>query len=231
MELKVYWKWFKRRWWLIVVPAIIVFLFALFTYQPPAPAYNVGVRFIIGQTPTTAATLEDEERLANWQTSEYLVNGITDWVRGMKFAEQVSQKLAGQGFNVPASAIMGSIAADNVRSMMTLSLTYGDASTLEKMMAATIEVLLTQNEQALPQLGGTPAVISQLDNPIVNPISPGIRQQLELGVRLLVGLSAGIALAVLVEYLDPTIHDRDELQKLNLPILGEIPAQYGKKLF
>lgn len=225
MELKVYWKWFKRRWWLMVVPAVVVLLFTVFTYQPPPPAHNVGVRFIVGQLPTDAAALEDEERLANWQTSEYVVNGITDWVRGMRFAEQVSQKLAEESLNVSAGAIMGSIAADNVRSMMTLSMSYGDAATLEKMVRAAIEVLETQNGEAIPQLTNSPAILSQLDEPVVNSISPGIRQQLEILVRVMVGLSAGIALALLVEYLDPTLHDRDELQKLNLPILGEIPKK------
>jgi capsular polysaccharide biosynthesis protein len=34
---------------------------------------------------------------------------------------------------------------------------------------------------------------------------------------------AGIGLALLVEYLDPTIRDRQELQELGLEILGEIP--------
>lgn len=225
MELKRYAKILLRRWWLIVIPAAIVLAAGLATYKPAPPAYNVGMRFIVGQPPAPDAQSEDEERLANWQTSEYLVNGITDWVRGNRFAEAVSAELASQGVDVPAGAIMGSLAADNVRSMLQLSLTYGDADVLAAMVEAVVKVMQTQNSEALPQLGGETAVIVPLDDPVINPISAGLRSQLDLPLRAAIALAAGFGLALLVEYLDPTIRDREDVEGLGLPLLGEIPKK------
>src|SRR5690606_21468937 len=155
MELRMYWRVLRRRWLLALVPAVIVLLVGLATYQAPPPAYNVGVRFEVGQVPAAnAQTASDEERYYNWLASEYIVNGLTDWVNGNRFGQAVSAELAGRGIDIPAGAIQGGLVADNARSMLLLSLTAGDPDLLAQMMDAAIIVLQEQNAQALPQLGG-----------------------------------------------------------------------------
>ena len=223
MELREYWKALRRRWALVLIPAVIVLLLGLVSYRPAPPSYNVGVRFLVGQPPAPAAT--DEGRYYNWLTSEYIVNGLNDWVRGGHFAQAVSDHLAAQGITVPASAIQGGLAADNARSMMTLSLNGNDAALLGQMMNSAIAVLTEQNAQALPQLGGETAVLVQLDEPLVNPIPGGIRSQLDLPLRVALALAAGIGLALLAEYLDPTVRERRELERMGLVVLGEIPGE------
>ncbi|MCP4423229.1 MAG: hypothetical protein GY803_01925 [Chloroflexi bacterium] len=225
MELRQYWKLFKRRWLLVVIPAVVVLAVGLATYQTPPPAYNAGVRFIVGQTPGEAADTTDEQRYYNWLTSEYIVNGLTDWVKGNGFATAVSRELAADGFNIQPGAIQGGIAADNVRSMLQISLTYGNADALAAMMDAVAKVLIEQNAAGLPHLDGETVVLVQLDRPIVNPIPTGIRSQLDLPFRALLALGAGAGLALLVEYLDPAIRERDELETIGLSVVGEIPKE------
>ena len=224
MELRQYWKLFKRRWLLVFLPAVVVLAIGLATFQSPPLVYNVGVRFLVSQPPSEGADMADEQRYYNWLASEYIVNGLTDWVKGGTFATAVSQELAAQGLDVPAGAIQGGLAADNARSMLIVSLTYGDGEVLAAMMAAVAKVLQEQNS-VLPQLDGETAVLVQLDQPIVNQIPAGIRSQLDLPLRILLALGAGVGLALLIEYLDPTIRERDEIEKLGLPIVGEIPKK------
>jgi capsular polysaccharide biosynthesis protein len=225
MELRRYWKILKRRWLLVLIPALVVLAAGLVTYRSPAAAYNTGVRFLVGQSPAADAELQDEQRYYNWLTSEYIVNGLTDWVRGGEFAAEVSAYLVQQGYEIPAHAVQAGLVADNARSMLTISLTHGDAQQLAVMMDGVIEVLTTANAQALPQLGGDTAVLTQLDQPIVNPVPSGIRSQLDLPLRILLALFAGVGLALLVEYLDPTIRDRQETEAAGLQVLGEIPRK------
>lgn len=223
MELRRYWQVLKRRWLLVLIPAVVVLGIGLLTYLPPVPAYTTGVRFIAGQAPAPGTALEDEERYYNWLTSEYIVNGLTDWVRGGEFSTAVSQYLAGQGHDIPAPAIQAGLVADNARSMLTLSLSGANTQDLATMMDGVIAVLTTQNAAALPQLGGENALLTQLDQPMVSQLPTGIRGQLELPLRILLALLVGVGLALLAEYLDPTIRTREELQELGLAILGEIP--------
>lgn len=229
MELRQYWKIFRRRWPLALIPAAIVLIAGLATWRPAPPAFNAGVRFIAGQVPGAAALDADEQRYYNWLTSEYIVNGLTDWVRGGKFAEAVSERLAADGFDVPPGAIQGGLAADNTRSMLTLSLTGGDPDAVARMLDGVIAVLTEDNAAALPQLGGETAVLTQLDEPVVNPISAGIRSQLDLPLRVALALFAGLGLVLLAHYLDPTVRDRSELEGLGLPLVGEIPRERVKR--
>lgn len=223
MELRTYWKILRRRWLIILIPAAIVAVAGLITYQQPAPAYNAGVRFIVGQQPAPAARTADQERYYNWLASEYIVNGLTDWVRGNRFAAAVSAELAAQGSDISPYEI--GIAPDNARSMLTISITHSDPKRLEAIMAATIKVLTEQNAAALPQLGGETAVLTQLDNPVVNQVPTGLRTQLDLPLRLALALFAGLGLALAADYLDPTVRDRDDLETLTIPLLGEIPKK------
>jgi succinoglycan biosynthesis transport protein ExoP len=55
--------------------------------------------------------------------------------------------------------------------------------------------------------------------------SSPVRGTLNLGLRVLLGLIAGAALAFLIEYLDDSVRSPREAQDvLGLPVLGEIPA-------
>lgn len=223
MELRRYWQIFLRRWLFVAIPTAIVLMIGLATYQAPLPAYAVGVNFIVSQEPSVAAATEDEERYYAWLTSEYIVNGLADWVSGNTFKTAVSAQLAEQGYDIPAGAI--GIVADNVRSKLQLSMSHNDPDALAAMMDAVIMVVTEQNAAALPQLGGETAVLILVDEPIVNQIPTGIRSQLDLPLRVGLALVAGIGLALLAEYLDPTIRNREEIEQMGFSILGEIPKK------
>jgi capsular polysaccharide biosynthesis protein len=225
MELKDYWRILRRRWLLLLVPAVVVLAVGLLTYQRPSPAYNVGVRFIVGQEPSSGADLSDEERLANWHASEYIAHGLNDWVRGGQFAELVSQRLAAEGRSIPPPVIQGSLAADNTRSKLELYMNHGDPELLAAMITAAAAVLVEENHLGLPQLGGQPAVVNQLDQPVVNPSPAGMRSRLDLLIRVGLAVAAGLGLALMAEYLDPTLRTRAELEALGLSVLGEIPRE------
>ena len=225
MELRHYWTIIRRRWVWLVAPAALVLLIGLVTYQAPPPAYNSGVRFISAQTPGSAAQDLDEQRYYNWLTSEYIVNGLGDWIRGGKFAEAVSAYLLTQGINMPPGAIQGGISTDNTRSMLTVSLTGADPLMVEQMMDGVIAVITEQNAAALPQLGGENAELVLLDEPVVNPIPAGVRSQLDLPLRIALALAAGFGLALLAEYLDPTVRDRRDIEDIGIELLGAIPKK------
>lgn len=224
MELRQYWHIARRRWLLIVIPTAVVLLFTLATFRPAPPVYNVGVTFVAGQDPGPAESAgDDQERYYNWLASEYVASALADWARGSRFAESVSQELAAQGRSIPPDAIRGAIAVDNARSFFVLSMTYGNTPDLAAMMDAAITVLTGQNAAVLPQLGGENARLVQLDNPVVRQVPNDLRSQFDLPLRVGLALAAGVALALLAEYLDPTIRERDDVEPLDLPLLGEIP--------
>ncbi len=224
MVFRAYWRILRRRWLVVLIPAIIVLAIGLITYDSPKASYNAGIRFIAGQAPSPLAVESDEERLANWRTSEYIVNTLATWVRSGQFATLVSERLLAEGIEVPAHSFQGGFVSDDARSILTLSLTYQDRVLLEKILNKAAVVLINENNLGLPQLGGETAELVQLDEPIVNRVSAGILNQLDLPFRIGLALAVGVMLAIFVDYIDPTIKDDRELEALGLEIVGLIPG-------
>ncbi len=225
MELRELWKVLLRRWPLAVVPFAVVLALGLATYRRPAPAYNVGVRYSAG-VPSVAGSGADyeDDRYYPWLTSEYIVNGLTDWVKSTAFATAVSEELREEGIEVPAGAIRGSVASDNERSVLLLSMTYGDRDQLAAMIRAATAVLQTKNADAFPFLEEGATVIPW-DEPVINQVPAGLRAALDLPLRLVLAVGAGVGLAFLVDYLDPTVRTRRELEALGLSVLGTVPRK------
>jgi len=223
MELKKLVQILRRRWAYLAIPFIVVVALGVATYEPAATSYNVGVRYMVGQEPSEGTIKSDEERLYNWTASEYIVNGLNDWVRSLNFAGLVSEELASQGIVLDAGAIRGAIAADHARSMLTLSLSSGDATMAEAMINAATVVLVEKNSNAIPQLGSIPATVVPLDEPVVNQNSPGLSDRLQLPVRIVLALIVGAAAAIIAEYLDPTLKDSEYLDSIGVTTLGSIP--------
>ncbi|MDT8305263.1 MAG: hypothetical protein RRC07_04955 [Anaerolineae bacterium] len=225
MELREYWRVLRRRWLLALIPAVIVLALGLATYRAPAPLYNVGVRFIASQTPAPQAAASDEEGYHTWLESEYIVNGLAAWVRGNRFGVAVSDELAQRNVSVAPGEVSGGVVVDTSRSMLTLSLMHSDPDVLAAMMDAAITVLQEQNAQALPQLGGQAAEVIVLDDAIVNQLPPGLGSRLNLLLRVGLAIAAGLGLAFFVDYIDPTVRARDDVEALGLTVLGEIPPR------
>ena len=225
---------FHRRWLFMVIPAAIVLVAAVVTAETavvPGPVYNVGVRFLVAPPTIDPASdpdiISDEEnRYYQWLTSEYVVNGgMADWVNSIDFAERVTARIeADTGQQVDPLALFGSISGDAIRSRLTLVINSGDRAVAEAAINAAIAVVLEESGDVIPHQTGDDAAVTLLDRPLVNEIAPPITGQLDLPIRIFVALVAGLLVGFLVEYFDPFIRSREEIEDM-MPVLGEIKAQ------
>lgn len=237
MELRTYWRIFVRRWWLALLPALVVAAHTLLTYDQPATVYQTYMNFVAGLPTEQKPDDFTYDGYYAWLTSEYIANGLADVVRRERFAAAVSARLAADGvlmpdgMPIPSGAIQGAIASDNAQSLFVIYITWGDPDTLLS-IADAITLELTENAAFyLPQLADLPRTQAapparRVDAPVPAAISPSLRSQLTgPAMRIALGLSAGLALVFLLHYLDPTVRDRAELEALGYEVLGEIPRR------
>jgi capsular polysaccharide biosynthesis protein len=231
MELRELWKVVLRRWWLIALPTLAALAFAAYgaASAPPASIYTTGMRFTAATPPEDGDTegYEDGEYYP-WLTSEYVINALTDWARTGSFAAEVSAALAEQDVAIPAAAIQPNISADNERSIMTLYLSWPDADQLAAIAEAAVVVLEEKSPVYFPQFGEGGVEVVPLDAPAIGRVPPPLSSRLDPLVRIAVGLAAGIGLAFLIEYLDPTIRERREVEGLGMAVLAVVPRHRGK---
>lgn len=221
MELRLLIKILLRRWWLVIVPPILVAFITVFTYQAPATAYATTLRFAVGYPPeANLASLYDRKYPA-WLASEYIAGGLSDWAKTGDFAQAVANDA---GASVTAADVAGSITSDHLRSIVVLYLNGGDAAKLTAIGMSAIKVLQTRNGQVFPQ-NGEGATVTALDSVSIGAASPSLRNRLDIPIRVALGLAFGVALAFIVHYFDPRLRDRNELEALGLNIIGEIPSK------
>jgi capsular polysaccharide biosynthesis protein len=145
-------------------------------------------------------------------------------MRTESFAREIADKLNTPDKTYDAGALQGAIQSDSARSIMTLYINnWPNADEVKQIAAAAIDVLQDKNQVYFPQLGLQRAQVTPLDTVNVTPVATALATRLQPLFRIIIGLIAGLALAFLVEYLDPTIRSRQEVEALKLPIIAEIP--------
>lgn len=209
-----------------MIPVVVAAIFAVPALLRDTPADSGG--FTTTLRYTAAQVLEaipgrDGDFQDVWLASELTVNAFTEWVRSSRFAEEVALAAAEQGLTIAPGALV--IRSDNERSIGQVFINWPDEAELRTLVDAAILVLQTRNQAYFPQLGDVPAQVEILDEPRITPAPPALpdrfRPLLQLGLALL----AGIGLALLVEYLDPTLRDRYDAESTGLVVVATIPRR------
>jgi hypothetical protein len=177
------------------------------------------MRFAIGIEGTVPMTaISGEGRSDTWLASEYLADDLSEVLKGGDFARRISERV---GFTVPAGAIF----ASREHRIMSVSIDWPDRVQLQSIAEAVGAAVQDGGQEYFPQLEGTQAKAVLIDGPGIGTVARSLRDRLDLPLRLLIALVAGMALAFLWDYLDNTVRDRAELETLGVSVLGEIPRE------
>ncbi|GBL38533.1 hypothetical protein EMGBD1_22200 [Anaerolineaceae bacterium] len=228
MELRAYGIILRRWWWAALLPALVVSGIGFATYAQPVPAYAATLRFSAGLPPAAATVGGFDPAYYSWLSSEYFAAGLADWVHTGDFASAVSANLQPDGVLLEASAVQAALSSDYARSMLSIYVRTASQADTAALAHAVTRVLQTQNADAFPQLGGTPAQVLALDEPVVALAAPGWNAILALPLRVLAGLGAGLLLAFGAHYLDPHLHTRSDAEQLGITVIGQIPRRNGR---
>lgn len=226
MELRQYWVVVRRWWWLPVVAVLLTAALALVMdrpWQTRAPVYTLPLSFSIGMQPQGLQT--GEENYYTAVASEYLIDDMAAVVRGSEFAAAVSQRLAARGIAVPPGALQGSTQSGKVHRILDITVTWNNPDDLAAIGDAIAATLEQDAGQFMPRLFAQNGAAYLVNRGGIGASQPGLRDKLELPLRLLLALAAGVALAFLAEYLDDRIRGRADVERLGLDVLAEIPRQ------
>ncbi|MCD6290710.1 MAG: hypothetical protein J7M34_09435 [Anaerolineae bacterium] len=235
VELRAYWTIIRRRWW---IPIVLVVLTALWwvavrrPWQPRPVTYVTSLSFSVGVRPEPrTGDYYTYDRYYTWLASEYLVDDLSEVVRRSEFAQAVSQRLADRGIMVPPGAIQGSTQAGKLHRILTLSITWGDPEQLAAIADAAAAVLSQRAGAFLPQTMAGEVEAHLIDRGATVPIGPSLKERLDLPLRLFLGLVVGLALVFLLDYIDDSVRGRADLERMGIPVLGEIPRSKKRRLW
>ena len=228
MELRAYWRIIARRWWLPVGLALAVAALTLVMQRPwqaRPPSYTASMRFNVGIQPERIEGVYTYDRYYTMLTSEYLVDDLGEIVRSQAFAAEVSKRLAEQGITIPAGAIGASTQPGKLHRIMTVNVGWPNENEAGAIANAVAATLTESTSEFFAQFSADEADIRLIDPPTVSAVGRPAREQLDLPLRVLLALAAGVGLAFLLDYLDRAVRDRSDLEALGLPVLAEIPRR------
>jgi len=222
MELRHYWRIVRRRLWIVMV-LLVALAVSYVAFAPrPAPTYTASMRFLLGVRPEPRTSDQYAyDYYYTWLTSEYLVDDFSEVVKSRAFAEDVS---ALAGIAVPPATIQGISTAGKLHRILTVTLSWHDPDELAVLANAVVQVIETGAESYFAQLTTDSAVVAVIDPPSVAQAATPLRQRLDLPLRLILALVAGVAISFVLDYVDDSVRERTDLVRLGVPVLAEVPA-------
>jgi capsular polysaccharide biosynthesis protein len=226
MELRQYWHIVWKRIWIPALLIGVVLVVSLLLRRPSPVQYEASGRVLVDVPPLESVEgMGFDPRLTAPQATEYLVDDFTQFVSSQAVADAVSRRLAEQGLQVPPGVIQSSTASEQVHRVVTIRVTWSDPDEALSIVTAAVEVLKEDAPAYFGRLGREQPQVTLFDGPGVSAVPPSLTERLDLPVRLLLALLAGIAVAFLLNYLDDSVRGRQELEGMGIRVLAEVPKQ------
>ena len=210
----------RRRFLLLLLPILLSAALALpdlLGGQNAAGHFTTQIRYSAAQQMNLPQRDGDYQDV--WLASELTVNAFTDWARSSSFRAEIHANLADDAVDLAGLGI----AADNARSIGLIYLSHADAANLQSIADAAMTVLASRSQAYFPQLGGEAAQVTILDAPQISAAPPALSNRFAPLLRLGVGLFLGLLLVMAAEYLDQTVRHPNELRRMGMTVIGQIP--------
>jgi capsular polysaccharide biosynthesis protein len=225
MELRQAWPVVRRRWWLIAGLTLATLLVAAALELRGPTAYKAELRLVVSAVPQvpTGPTIQYDPYYYAWLSSEYLADDLAELLKSEAFAQDVSALL---GYRVDPLTASNVVRTQKTHRMIDVTVTGSTPQQALEIAEAYEQVARSSLQRYFGQFRAQNGVVEVVNRPEVSAANPLPVRVLNVLLRGLVGLLAGLGLAFALEYLDNTIRDAQEAEEaLGLPVLGEIPTQ------
>ena len=225
MELRDYLSVVQRRWPIVATVTVLALLVgAFFTLRGPR-AYESTVRLAVSagaDTRTDTPPYVYYRDYYAWLASEYLADDLSEIIKSDAFAADVRQAL---NDTTDSGSIREVIRTKKTHRILEVTVQAGTPEQVSRLGSAIDQVIRTQGGKYLAQLTSGSSHIARIDDPSVRPATTTSTQILDIALRGMVGLFAGLLLAAAAEYLDSRLRSAQDVRRsLGLRVLGEIPA-------
>lgn len=205
----------KRLSLIILLAVIVVATVGVISFFFLTPVYSSTSQIIVNQSKNEQQTINTGEIQTNLQ----LINTYSVIIKTPAILDVVKEELK---LDRSTGAINSQISVANEQNSQVVNITVQDT---DPKMAADIantvasvfqkEIVTIMNVDNVQIL--SPAVVTENQSPVKpQPV-------LNMAIGLVVGLMLGVGLAFLLEYLDNTIKNEQDIEKLlELPVLGAI---------
>jgi capsular polysaccharide biosynthesis protein len=211
----------KRIWMIISIAFVATLASGIISFYVLTPIYSSSTQLLVNKEKSD----QPMYNVGEIQTNLQLINTYNVIIKSPAILDLVAMEL---DMDVTSEQLNEKITVGSEKDSQVLSISVQDADPQMATDIANTTAKVFQNEIVKIMNVDNVSILAQAktkENP--SPIKP--RPLLNIAIALVVGLMAGVGLTFLLEYLDNTIKNEMDVEKvLGLPVLGAIHTMTDK---
>lgn len=205
----------KKRWKIILIITLVsTLLSGLVSFFLIRPKYESSTKLFIGKE-------EGADQGYNQNDVSMYQKLMKTYSEAIKTRDLVGRAIKTTNSNLTEDEVLGKLKVVTVADTQILEIKFQDDAPEEaaNMVKAITEEFMTTSKALVPN--GNIRIIESVKVPEV-PVSPN--KKMNISVAFLLGLMVSIGLSFLLEFLDNTYKNKEQLEKeLEIPVIGAIP--------
>lgn len=228
LSLRDYLRILRKRVWLVALVTLMALGAAIGVTALVTPSFRAEAKLFVGQR--QVATTEVQQGVQITQLSFQLLKTYAEVIRTRPIAERAVE---GEGLDLSPLDVIERLRADPILDTQLIRLSFDDPDPVRaQRVVNSVAAVFAEEVQRIehrPEGAGEAAVQVEVVEPALRPDEPVRPRPIRnLSLALALGLMLGLGVALLAEYLDVTIKDREDIERVTaLPALAEVPAMAG----
>ena len=205
----------KKRWVMIVAITLTATLISgLVSFFVIDPVYETSTKVFIGKE-------ESDETAYNTNDIQMYQKLLQTYAQAIKTRDLVGRAIDKLSYDLEENNVIGALTVTPVTDTQILQINYKskDPKEAKDVLKSVTQEFIKTSKELVPN--GNVKIIEEVQLP-ENPVSPN--KKMNIAIAFLLGLMVSVGLVFLLEYLDNTYKNKEQLEKeLDIPVLGAIP--------
>lgn len=205
----------KKRWIMIVAITLTATIISgVLSFFVIDPVYETSTKVFIGKE-------ESDEVAYNTNDIQMYQKLLKTYAEAIKTKDLVGRAISDLTYDLEISGVLDSITVDAIADTQILQIRYKgkEAKEAVDVLKSITSEFITTSKELVPN--GNVRIIEEVEYPEY-PVSPN--KKMNVAIAFLLGIMVSVGLVFLLEYLDNTYKNKEQLEKdLGIPVLGAIP--------
>lgn len=206
----------KKRWIIIVAITLTATIISgIISFFVIDPVYEASTKVFVGKEENDNAAYNSSEINMYQQL-------LQTYAQAIKTKDLVNRAISGLKYDgLEARNVVESLTVNPISNTQILQIKYQskDPNEAKDVLKSVTDEFIVTAKELVPN--GNVRVIEEVELP-ENPVSPN--KKMNIAIAFLLGLMVSVGLVFLLEYLDNTYKNKEQLEKdLGIPVLGAIP--------